>query len=204
MYKVNEIFYSLQGEGRNTGRPAVFIRFSGCNLQCSFCDTDFLRYEPLTAEEIVHRALASLPASLAARLQQDVPASPAPMVVLTGGEPTLQADNALIDQLHAAGFRAVAMESNGTKEPPTRLDWLTVSPKEKVTVRYCNELKVVFDAKSDPMRWDAIQADFRYLQPCDTGDASRNRQITEACINYIKDHPQWRLSFQTHKLLNIR
>lgn len=126
------------------------------------------------------------------------------MVVLTGGEPTLQADNALIDQLHAAGFRAVAMESNGTKEPPTRLDWLTVSPKEKVTVRYCNELKVVFDAKSDPMRWDAIQADFRYLQPCDTGDASRNRQITEACINYIKDHPQWRLSLQTHKLLNIR
>ena len=204
MYKVNEIFYSLQGEGRNTGRPAVFIRFSGCNLQCSFCDTDFLRYEPLTAEEIVHRALASLPASLAARLQQDVPASPAPMVVLTGGEPTLQADNALIDQLHAAGFRAVAMESNGTKEPPTRLDWLTVSPKEKVTVRYCNELKVVFAAKSDPMRWDAIQADFRYLQPCDTGDASRNRQITEACISYIKDHPQWRLSLQMHKLLNIR
>lgn len=152
----------------------------------------------------MHRALASLPASLAARLQQDVPASPAPMVVLTGGEPTLQADNALIDQLHAAGFRVVAMESNGTKEPPTRLDWLTVSPKEKVTVRYCNELKVVFDAKSDPMRWDAIQADFRYLQPCDTGDASRNRQITEACINYIKDHPQWRLSLQTHKLLNIR
>lgn len=200
MYRINEIFYSLQGEGRHTGCAALFIRFSGCNLQCPFCDTDFVSYESLTAAEIVARAFACLPSHLC----HPVDAASRPMVVLTGGEPTLQADDALIDQLHAAGFRVIAMESNGTKEPPAGLDWLTVSPKERVLVRRCDELKVLFDGINDPGRWDDIEATYRYLQPCDVGDGDRNRQLTDACIQYIKEHPQWRLSLQTHKFLGIR
>lgn len=191
-YKVNDIFYSLQGEGHHTGSAAVFVRFSGCNLRCPFCDTDFSAYEELAAGQIVRR-LALLTANSGEK----------PMVVLTGGEPTLQADATLLEQIHAAGFRYIAMESNGTHEPPEGLDWLTVSPKGDVRVRRCDELKVVFDAKA-PVSDYGIAARYYYLQPMDTGDAERNKTITEACVEYIMLHPKWRLSLQTHKLIGIK
>jgi 7-carboxy-7-deazaguanine synthase len=191
-YRVNDIFYSLQGEGHNTGRAAVFVRFSGCNLHCPFCDTDFSHYETLTAQEIIQRMLTLTPRS-----------EDKPIVVLTGGEPTLQVDSALLDAIHAAAFPFIAMESNGTHEPPTNLDWLTVSPKEKVTVRRCNELKVLFDGKNTPDD-RGIQADYYYLQPLDTENTALNQKILEGCVAYIKTHPRWRLSLQTHKLIGIK
>ena len=117
-YRVNEIFYSLQGEGYYTGHAAIFIRFSGCNLHCPFCDTDFMAYRQLTIDEIISRVKALIP---------DDPV--APMIVLTGGEPTIEVDAELIEALHVAGFPLVAMESNGTRRPPENLDWLCVSPK---------------------------------------------------------------------------
>lgn len=125
------------------------------------------------------------------------------MVVLTGGEPTLQVDNRLIDLLHASGFYFVAMESNGTKLPPSHLDWLTVSPKKHVIVERCHELKCVFDGNTDVERWK-VQADYYYLQPCDVGDAEKNRLIASQCVDYILQHPKWRLSLQTQKLTGFK
>lgn len=191
-YRVNDIFYSLQGEGHNTGRAAVFVRFSGCNLKCTFCDTDFSKFESLTAREITRRMTGFAPKSEAK-----------PMVVLTGGEPTLQVDSALIDAIHDAGFSLVAMESNGSNEPPENLDWLTVSPKERVSVKHCNELKVLFNGKDEPYG-HGVKADFYYLQPLDCGIEEENALIMKDCVDYITKHPQWRLSLQTHKLIGIK
>ena len=226
-FRVNEIFYSLQGEGRNTGRAAVFVRFAGCNLRCPFCDTEFDTFREMTAEEIVAEikklsapsgdsSLFTLHSSL--------------LVVLTGGEPTLQVDEAFVDLLHQHGFE-VAMESNGTRPAPKNLDWLTVSPKEYPRgtrsedggTRLPDELKVVFDENTDPETYllpPSLQSKaaepsasfllprenppFLYLQPCDTGDAARNAYIIKRCVDYIKAHPQWRLSLQTHKLIDIK
>lgn len=211
MYKVNEIFYSLQGEGHNTGRAAVFVRFSGCNLRCTFCDTDFTAYRLMSAEEIVRQA-RSLVSNEAVVVGLSAEEAAAPIIVLTGGEPTLQVDGPLIDAFHAAGFPFVAMESNGTRLPPDNLDWLTVSPKSArwmavhvnpvVACRRCDELKVVFDGQT-PVSDLGIEARYYYLQPCDVGDSRRNEEIMSACINYIKRHPRWRLSLQTHKLVGI-
>lgn len=199
-YKVNDIFYSLQGEGRNAGRAAVFVRFSGCNLKCDFCDTDFSDYKEMTGTEILEAI-----AMVTQTTPNSNPLTPncKPIVVLTGGEPTLQADVKLIDLIHEAGFPFVAMESNGTHEPPANLDWLTVSPKIKPVVRRCNELKVLFDGKASVRDYD-IKADYYYLQPEDTGDVERNKEITTKCVEYIKSHPMWRLSLQIHKLINIK
>ncbi|MGI6223882.1 MAG: 7-carboxy-7-deazaguanine synthase QueE [Prevotella sp.] len=192
LYRVNEIFYSLQGEGFNTGRAAVFIRFSGCNLKCDFCDTDFASYEELTLEQIIERAEAACSN-----------AESKPMIVLTGGEPTLQVDAPLIDGLHGAGFKLVAMESNGTLLPPDNLDWLTVSPKCQPRVTHCNEVKYIYDPDKPLHLWN-IQADHLYLQPCDTGDPQRNRAIIKSCVDFIKQHPDFRLSLQTHKLVGFK
>ena len=200
MFRVNDIFYSLQGEGRNTGRAAVFIRFAGCNLRCPFCDTDFDAYREMTDADILS-AIAAYPSRF---------------VVLTGGEPTLQVDEAFVDLLHSRGYE-VAMESNGTRPAPRNLDWLTVSPKrsdERKLIsdkwRQPDELKVVFDENTVP---EALithhsslithHSSLLYLQPCDTGDPQRNARIVAACVAYIKQHPQWRLSLQTHKLIDI-
>ena len=191
-YRVNDIFYSLQGEGHNTGRAAVFVRFSGCNLKCPFCDTDFSRFENMTASEITRRMTGLAP-------EQSI----RPMVVLTGGEPTLQVDAALIDAIHEAGFGMVAMESNGTNEPPANLDWLTVSPKEHIGVSRCDELKVLFDGKSESCQ-HGVSADFYYLQPLDCGEETENASIMRSCVDYITKHPLWRLSLQTHKLIGIK
>ena len=214
-YRVNEIFYSLQGEGYNTGRAAVFVRFSGCNLSCPFCDTDFTSFQEMTAEEIVGTVKALEPSPSAS--------SPCRLVVLTGGEPTLQVDEALVSALQTAGHE-VAMESNGTRPAPENLDWLTVSPKttggERLEIkggRFPDEIKIVFDEDTDP---ETILAALKmttpissprggregvllFLQPCDTGDKERNTRIVKRCVEYIKTHPHWRLSLQTHKLINI-
>ncbi len=205
-YRINELFYSLQGEGRNTGRAAVFIRFAGCNLRCSFCDTEFDSYREMSADEIVDA----------------ISVWPSRFVVLTGGEPTLQVDDAFVDQLHQHGYE-VAMESNGTRPAPRNLDWLTVSPKDWWKASggwwmehssHINELKIVFD-EDTPENLSTLHPPLStlhhspstlhlYLQPCDTGDAERNVRILHLCIEYIKQHPQWRLSLQTHKLVGIR
>lgn len=186
-YRVNEIFYSLQGEGRNTGRAATFVRLAGCNLRCTFCDTDFTAFTEMTAAEIVSQL------------------GKAPLVVLTGGEPTLQADEALVAALHEAG-KTIAMESNGTHRPPEGIDWLTISPKGKGTlaVSKADEVKVVFESETFQPSDFGIAADYYYLQPCDTGNAGQNRRIAQACVDYIMSHPQWQLSLQTHKILGLR
>ena len=172
MKRINEIFYSLQGEGRNTGRAAIFIRFAGCNLRCPFCDTEFSEYNEMNDTDIIAA----------------ISAYPSRFVVLTGGEPTLQADNAFIALLHANGYE-VAMETNGTHPVPAGVDWITVSPKESfagkagtTVVRRCNELK----------------------GPFHTGCPERNSLITQACIEYILRNPKWRLSLQTHKLTGFK
>lgn len=190
-YKVNELFYTLQGEGYWTGTPSVFVRFSGCDLRCPFCDTQHERGRWLTLTELV-AAVATYPA---------------PHVVLTGGEPALTADAALVAALHEAG-KYVAMETNGTHEPPVDLDWLTLSPKDGLVadatpvVRRCDELKLVFTgATVDPH--SAIAATWRYLQPCDTGNAAQNRRLVAQAVAYVKAHPAWRLSLQTHKFIGI-
>ena len=197
MKRINDIFYSLQGEGHNTGRAAVFVRFAGCNLRCSFCDTEFDTYREMSDEEIL-AAISGYPARF---------------VVLTGGEPTLQVDEAFIELLHQHGYE-VAMESNGTRPAPRNLDWLTVSPKvrsEKLEVRsekVADELKVVFDETTAPESYLSLFTShfspLLYLQPCDTGDVVRNEAIIARCVEYIKEHPWWRLSLQTHKLVGFK
>lgn len=198
MFKINEIFYSLQGEGFNTGRAAVFVRFAGCNLRCPFCDTAFDDYREMTADAVIADIL-----QLTAKSQ--VPK--ARLVILTGGEPTLQVDEAFVDLLHQHGFE-VAMESNGTRPAPRNLDWLTISPKGSQADNNPNELKIIFDENTDPEKslasLPSSLSSLLYLQPCDTGDAVRNAAIVERCVDYIKAHPQWRLSLQTHKLVGFK
>ena len=183
--RVNEIFYSLQGEGYWTGTPAVFIRFSGCNLKCPFCDTNHQPYVEMTEEEIM----------------DEVNKYPADLVVITGGEPGLQLNNKMIDLLHNAE-KMVAVETNGTKELPKWVDWVTVSPKEpyvgkagKVILTSADEVKIVFDDKTkheDPTY--GVRADWYFVQPCDTGDKERNKAIMQQCVEFIKKNPKWRLS----------
>ena len=193
--RVNEIFYSLQGEGRNSGRAAVFVRFSGCNLCCPFCDTDFSDYHEMSSEEIVSK----------------ISQFPARFVVLTGGEPALQVTEEFVNQLHEAGFE-VAIETNGTLPLPENIDWVTLSPKTSPFIppqegkRIADEIKVVFDGTNDPEDFlpSSLQLPLLYLQPCDVGDPVRNRDIIEACVEYVKSHPQWRLSLQTHKLVGFK
>ena len=214
-YRINEIFYSLQGEGFNTGRATVFVRFSGCNLRCPFCDTNFSTFQLLTAQEILSAVRSHLPFSVSSGSAAAPPFSAGsgsaaapqkaphlPLIVLTGGEPSLQADAPLIDTFHQHGF-TVAMESNGTHLPPINIDWLTISPKAHTVVTHCNELKCIFDEQGRVEVPANITADHYFLQPCDVGDPVRNARITAACVNYIKQHPRWRLSLQTHKLINI-
>ena len=208
MYTVHEIFYTLQGEGANAGRAAVFCRFAGCNLWtgrevdrataiCDFCDTDFVGVGPdggkfATAEDLA--------ASVASRWPQDQPGR---FVVCTGGEPLLQLDRAAVDALHAAGF-TVAVETNGTQEPPPGIDWICVSPKARAELVLChgNELKLVFPQKGlDPDQLSSLAFDHFFLQPMDGPQLGAN---TRKAVDYCLEHPQWRLSLQTHKVLGIR
>ena len=209
MKRISDIFYSLQGEGGNTGRAAIFIRFAGCNLRCSFCDTEFDSYIEMTDDKVISE-IKSLTSHLS-------PHTSHLLVVLTGGEPTLQVDEAFVDLLHQHSYE-VAMESNGTRPAPCNLDWLTVSPKisgEKWMVKgegkIPDEIKIVFTTEEEvallatklPLLLEGDRVRL-YLQPCDTGDPVRNADIMQRCVEYIKQHPQWRLSLQTHKLIGIK
>lgn len=191
--KVNEYFYSLQGEGFFAGKPAVFVRFSGCNVRCPFCDTKH-QYGVFCIAEQLYDAIKDYPTKF---------------VVLTGGEPTLHDIEPFVEILHKNGY-FVAMETNGTNNVPAGVDWLTLSPKFEfaegayIKLRACNELKVVFTGENDFSLYDNIYAEHYYLQPCDTGDKTKNKQIVEQCVEYIKANPKWKLSLQTQKILNIR
>ena len=221
-YRINNIFYSLQGEGRNTGRAAAFVRFAGCNLRCPFCDTEFDSYREMTADEILQE-IAQL-SSFTSPLSSLHSPLPSRFIVLTGGEPTLQVDEHFVDLLHQEGYE-VAMESNGTRPAPHNLDWLTISPKMVDGGRWMvdgegkapDEIKIVFEENTAEMLSSPASPlssllsplsslpspPLLYLQPCDTGDSARNAFILQQCISYIKQHPQWRLSLQTHKLIGI-
>jgi 7-carboxy-7-deazaguanine synthase (Cx14CxxC type) len=205
-YAVKEIFLTLQGEGMQTGRRAVFLRFAGCNLwtglerdrataQCSFCDTDFVGLDGENGGRYEAAALAARVAALWGEAD-------CPLVVITGGEPMLQLDAALIDALHAQGFE-IAVETNGTLPAPPGLDWICVSPKAgtEVVQRRGDELKLVWPQQGiDPeplLGWD-----FRHflIQPMDCAEAEAARA---AAIAYVEAHPRWRLGLQTHKLLGL-
>lgn len=187
MKRVNDIFYSLQGEGRNTGRAAIFIRFAGCNLKCPFCDTDFSQYEEMSDEAILNR----------------IKSYPSRFVVLTGGEPSLQVDRLLVDLLHSHGYE-LAMETNGTHPIVDGIDWITCSPKGNTVIKRCNELKCIFEETTQVPDDHGISAEYKYLQPCDVQDAERNAQIVKRCFDYILQHPEWRMSLQTHKLVGFK
>jgi 7-carboxy-7-deazaguanine synthase (Cx14CxxC type) len=209
-YAVKETFYSLQGEGANAGRPAVFCRFSGCNLwsgrepdraiaKCQFCDTEFVgtdgvgggRFE--TANEVVGAIISKWPNATSLKR----------FVVCTGGEPLLQLDQILVDALHNANCE-VAIETNGTLRAPQDIDWVCVSPKAGTHLALCSgdELKLVFPQRGLSPE-DCASLDFRhfYLQPMDGPELMRN---TRLALQYCLDHPKWRLSLQMHKLLGIR
>lgn len=209
MYTVREIFYTLQGEGARTGRPAVFCRFSGCNLWtgreadratavCRFCDTEFVGVGPDGGKFATARELAA-----AVRAAWQGNGSGRPYVVCTGGEPLLQLDRAAIDALHDAGLE-VAVETNGTCIPPEGIDWTTVSPKAEASTILTrgDELKLVYPQPgAPPERFADWDFGAFYLQPMDGPDVEAN---TRAALEYCLRHPQWRLSLQTHKLLGIR
>ncbi|MEK7400940.1 MAG: 7-carboxy-7-deazaguanine synthase [Gemmatimonadota bacterium] len=211
MYAVKEIFYTLQGEGVQTGRPAVFCRFTGCNLWtgheqdrdraiCKFCDTDFAGVGPdggrfATAEELAAKVAAAWPARDNA----------AKYVVCTGGEPLLQLDAPLIDAFHAAGFE-LGVETNGTQAAPAGIDWLCVSPKADAPVVLTDgdELKLVYpqsEPAAQPERFTHLGFRHFSLQPMDGPALAENTRRT---VQYCLNHPRWRLSLQTHKLLGLR
>ena len=216
MYKVNEIFFTLQGEGAHSGIPAVFVRFSGCNLRCPWCDTDFADYTEMSAEAIVSTALELY----------DTPNDRRKMCVLTGGEPGLQVDKALVDALHQAGFY-ICIETNGTRPLPEGIDWITCSPKESslqnsaishqtpLALRKVNEVKVVFTGTYDPDVWRGqLEAEHWMLQPLrytgewlienvDSWEDDRNDNLDDT-VRYILSHPFWRLSVQLHKIAGLR
>ena len=210
-YTVKEIFYTLQGEGAHTGRPAVFCRFAGCNLWsglekdratavCQFCDTDFVGTDGsgggrfASARDLAQAVAATWPARQTPRGVR--------FVVCTGGEPLLQLDATLVDALHAEGFE-IAIETNGTLLPPPGIDWICVSPKAGSTLalRRGSELKLVFpQSGAEPERFAQLDFQEFFLQPLDGPERERNTQLA---LQYCLDHPRWRLSLQTHKLLGI-
>ncbi len=211
-YAVKEIYYTLQGEGFHTGRAAVFVRFTGCNLWtgreadrptaiCQFCDTDFVGTDGPGGGTF--ESAESLAQSVAAHWQENAESNGTPpFVVCTGGEPLLQLDKALVDALHVRGFQ-VAIETNGTKLPPPGIDWICCSPKAgaEMVLRHGDELKFVFpQADADPQQY--VDLDYRhfFLQPMDGPDQEKN---TELAMRYCRTHPRWRLSLQTHKILGI-
>lgn len=207
-YSVKELFYTLQGEGARAGRAAVFLRFAGCNLWtgreqdrasavCTFCDTDFVgvdgdgggKFE--TAGALADAAIAKWPGG------------GAPYIVCTGGEPLLQLDTSLIEALHARGFE-IAIESNGTLPAPAGIDWICISPKANADFvqRSGNELKLVFpQAGADPSNYEGLAFENFFLSPMDSPEREAN---TQTAIAYCLEHPQWRLSLQTHKFTGVR
>lgn len=208
-YAVKEIFYTLQGEGAQAGRPAVFCRFAGCNLWsgreqdraaavCQFCDTDFVGTDGVNGGKFdTALALAQAVASHWPR-----PHTGRPFVVCTGGEPLLQLDEALVDAFHAQGFE-IAVETNGTQPAPKGLDWICVSPKAdaELVLTQGHELKLVYpQPKAMPERFMSLKFDHFFLQPMDNLERKRN---TAQAVAYCLAHPLWHLSVQTHKYIGI-
>jgi 7-carboxy-7-deazaguanine synthase (Cx14CxxC type) len=207
-YSVREIYYTLQGEGAQTGRAAVFMRFAGCNLWtglerdrhkavCRFCDTEFVGTDGPGGGKF------ATPDALAEAVAAKWPRGGRPYVVCTGGEPLLQLDTPLIDALHAKGFE-IGIETNGTLLPPPGIDWICVSPKANAefNLKRGNELKLVYpQVGAAPEQYATLPFDHFFLQPMDSADREAN---TRAATEYCLAHPQWRLSLQTHKLIGIR
>lgn len=193
-YKINEIFYSIQGEGRWAGRAAVFVRFSGCNLKCPFCDTDFRSYEEYGELDVLQAIQKA--------------SSSCKFVVFTGGEPTLQVDEVLTTLLHKWGY-FIAMETNGTREIPDGIDWVTCSPKiafvanGSVAIKKASEVKVVFDNEHTISDF-GIDAQEYYIQPCDVGDKEKNAEILKQTVAFVESYPKWKLSLQQQKIINVR
>jgi len=210
-YSIKEMFYTLQGEGTHAGRPAVFCRFTGCNLWsgreqdratavCRFCDTDFISTDGIgggkfkQAVELAKAVRALWPVNAAAKAK--------PFVVCTGGEPLLQLDQKLVEAFHAEGLE-VAIETNGTLALAVSVDWVCVSPKQgsDLLLREGNELKLVYpQAGYDPAQFAELSFDHFYLQPMDSDQREQN---LAAAIHYCLQHPQWHLSLQTHKIIGI-
>lgn len=210
-YSVKEIFYTLQGEGAQTGRPAVFCRFAGCNLWsgreqdrstalCRFCDTDFVGTNGpgggtfRTPDDLALAGKEQFPGS---EIRQT-----APLVVCTGGEPLLQLDRPLVEAFHRLGLE-VALETNGTLIPPPGIDWICVSPKAgaDLKLRYGDELKLVFPQEGlNPEIFESLDFRFFFLQPRDGPDKKDN---TQKALRYCLEHPKWRLGLQMHKILGI-
>jgi len=186
-YRINEIFYSLQGEGHWSGTPVVFVRFSGCNLRCPFCDTDFSASTPMTIGAILDAVRA---------LSGDCR-----RICVTGGEPSLQIDDCFVKAFHDAGYM-IHIETNGTHRLPDGIDWITVSPKSdwisgaEPVLSHADEIKIVYTGQ-DVSRWEKFDARYHYLQPCSC-------ENTKEVVTFVLSHPVWQLSLQTHKYLEIR
>ena len=207
-YSVKEIYYTLQGEGYHTGRPAVFIRFSGCNLWtghekdrsgaiCNWCDTDFVGTNGINGGKFSAEEITNIINSL-----WNVNVQTEPYVVCTGGEPLLQIDESLIKAIHKAGFE-IGLETNGTMIPPDGIDWICVSPKANadLVLKNGNELKVVYpQCGMNPRMHEKLKFDHFYIQPMDGIDQKNNIKRSE---KFVLDHPKWKLSLQTHKILGI-
>ena len=207
-YSVKEIYYTLQGEGYHTGRPAVFIRFSGCNLWtghekdrsraiCNWCDTDFVGTNGINGGKFSAKEITNIINSLwKGNVQTE------PYVICTGGEPLLQMDESLIKAIHKAGFE-IGLETNGTMIPPDGIDWICVSPKANadLVLENGNELKVVYpQCGMNPRMHEKLKFDHFYIQPMD-GIAQKNN--IKRSEKFVLDHPKWKLSLQTHKILGI-
>ena len=196
MWKINEIFQSLQGEGYNTGTASVFIRLSGCNLRCAFCDTRHEQGTMMSLPEIVEQVMQY---------------PKAPLIVLTGGEPSLWIDDDFVAGLKQMTGKRIAIETNGTHPLPHGIDWVTLSPKTgignsgdaPVVLTRCDELKVVYLGQ-DLSQYDGIEACHRYLQPCWVPDGEQCRRNMLTAVQAVLDNPQWRLSLQTHRSLGIQ
>lgn len=190
--RVNEVFYSLQGEGARKGTPNVFVRLAHCNLKCSYCDTEFESYRELDVDELIDECLRF----------------PCRSIIFTGGEPLLQLDAGTVGQFRTAGYY-LAIETNGTITPPKGLNWITVSPKvaehvvaAKFRKVHINELKYVRN-RSQGIPRPAVKADYYFISPEFDGDYAGEENIKH-CIDLVKANPDWRLSIQEHKLLKIR
>ena len=196
MYKVNEIFHSLQGEGYNTGTASVFIRLSGCNLHCAFCDTRHDEGTMMSLTEIVEQVMQY---------------PDAPFIVLTGGEPSLWIDEDFVMGLKQMTGKRIAIETNGTRPLPHGIDWVTLSPKTglgnsgdlPVVLTRCDELKVVYLGQ-DLAQFDHITATHRYLQPCWVSNEDDRKRNMLDTVQAVLQHPEWRLSLQTHRILGIK
>ena len=207
-YSVKEIYYTLQGEGYHTGRPAVFIRFSGCNLWtghekdrsgaiCDWCDTDFVGTNGINGGKFSVKEIINI---INSQWKGNVLSEP--YVVCTGGEPLLQMDEALIKAIHKAGFE-IGLETNGTMIPPDGIDWVCVSPKANadLILKNGNELKVVYpQCGMNPRVHEKLKFDHFYIQPMDGINQTENIKRSE---KFVLNHPKWKLSLQTHKILGI-